>query len=248
MNRIAEVSGAVISPDGRQIAYVVSRPVLERNTSVDELHVYDVTLGRDRRLGFAHESYSNLMWSSGGRLAYIADDKATNADQIFAVAASGREQRVTVGTSGVMDASWSPDGARFAFVRRDAAPVRTGAASFLDGFAVGDNPYLATKAPVPAHLWLADLHGAQRQLTSGSNWSVRDDLPSWSSDGRYLAYAHADGLAYALRDRSFVERVDVATGERRALTPQRSFEEAPLYAPNASSLAYLYPRDGDPAN
>ncbi|MFY9631317.1 MAG: prolyl oligopeptidase family serine peptidase [Candidatus Cybelea sp.] len=248
MNRIASVSGAVISPDGRQIAYVVSRPVLERNTSVDELHVYDVALRRDRRLGFAHESYSNLMWSSGDRLAYIADDKATKTDQIFAVDASGRERRITAGSTAVMDAAWSPEGARFAFVRRDAVPVRTGAASFLDGFAVGDNPYLATKAPVPAQLWLVDLHGAQRRLTSGSTWSVRDDLPSWSSDGRYLVYAHADGLAYGLRDRSFVERVDVAGGERRALTPQRSFEEAPLYAPAASSVAYLYPRDGDPAN
>jgi dipeptidyl aminopeptidase/acylaminoacyl peptidase len=248
MNRIAGVSGAVISPDGRQIAYVVSRSVLERNASVDELHVYDVALRRDRRLAFAHESYSNLMWSSGDRLAYIADDKTTNADQIFAVDAGGGEQRITAGSTSVMDAAWSPDGARFAFVRRDAVPARAGAASFLDGFAVGDNPYLATKAPAPAHLWLVDLRGAQQRLTSGSDWSVRDDLPSWSSDGRSIVYARADGAAYGLRDRSFVERVDVASGERRALTPQRRFEEAPLYAPDASSVAYLYPRDGDPAN
>lgn len=238
----------MISPDGRQIAYVVSRPVLERNIWVDELHVYDVAPRRDRRLGFAHESYSNLMWSSRGRLAFIADDAATKTDQIFAVAESGREQRITLGSTGVMDAAWSPDGARFAFVRRDAVPVRAGAASFLDGFAVGDNPYLATKAPVPAHLWLAGLDGRQRRLTSGSDWSVRDDLPSWSSNGRYLVYAHARGLAYAQRDRSFVERVDVASGERRALTPQRSFEGEPLYAPDTPSVAYLYPRDGDPAN
>ncbi|HEY4433085.1 MAG TPA: prolyl oligopeptidase family serine peptidase [Candidatus Cybelea sp.] len=238
----------MISPDGRRIAYVVSRPVLERNTSVDELHVYDVALRRDRRLDFAHESYSNLMWSSGDRLAYIADDSATKTDQIFALDARGREQRITAGSAGVMDAAWSPDSARFAFVRRDAVPVRTGAASFLDGFAVGDNPYLATKAPVPAHLWLVDLRGRERRLTSGSDWSVRDDLPSWSSDGRSIVYAHAGGVAYSLRDRSFVERVEVASGVRRALTAQRRFEEGPLYSPDASSIAYLYPRDGDPAN
>ncbi|HEY6487421.1 MAG TPA: prolyl oligopeptidase family serine peptidase [Candidatus Cybelea sp.] len=238
----------MISPDGRRIAYVVSRSVLERNTSVDELHVYEVAARRDRRLGFAHESYSNLMWSSSDRLAYIADDSATKTDQIFALDARGRERRITAGNTGVMDAAWSPDGARVAFVRRDAVRVRTGAASYLDGFAVGDNAYLATKAPVPAHLWLVDLRGRERRLTSGSDWSVRDDLPSWSSDSRSIVYAHADGVAYSLRDRSFVERVDVASGVRHALTPQRRFEEGPLYAPDGSSVAYLYPRDGDPAN
>ncbi|HEY1881726.1 MAG TPA: prolyl oligopeptidase family serine peptidase [Candidatus Cybelea sp.] len=238
----------MISPDGRGIAYVVSRSVVERNTSVDELHVYDLKLRRDRRLSLVHESYSNLMWSSGDRLAYIADDPATKTDQIFALDARGREQRITAGRTEVMDASWAPDGVRFAFVRRDAVPVRTGAASFLDGFAVGDNAYLATKAPVPAHLWLVDLRGRERRLTSGSDWSLRDDLPSWSSDGRSIVYAHADGVAYSLRDRSFVERVDAASGMRHALTPQRHFEEGPLYAPDGSSVAYLYPRDGDPAN
>lgn len=247
MNQIAAVSGAVISPDGRRIAYVVSRPVLEKNVSVDELHVYDLALRRDSRLGFAHESYSNLMWSSADRLAYIADDARTKTDQIFALDPSEGEHRITLGQSDVMDAAWSPDGARFAFVRRDVAPGRTGAASFLDGFAVGDNPYLATAAPQPAHLWLVDLHGAERRLTSGS-WSVRDDEPSWSSDSRYLVYAHVAAAAYGVRDRSFVERLDIASGERRALTPQQSFEEAPLYAPDASAVAYLYPRDGDPAN
>ncbi|HEX4013302.1 MAG TPA: prolyl oligopeptidase family serine peptidase [Candidatus Cybelea sp.] len=238
----------MISPDGRRIAYVVSRSVLERNTSVDELHVYDVRLRRDRRLALGHESFSNLMWSGENRLGYIADDNASDADQIFALDAQGRQRRITTGRTDVMDASWAPDGKGFAFVRRDAPPVRTGAASYLDGFAVGDNAYLATKAPVPAHLWLVDLNGRERRLTSGSDWSVRDDLPSWSSDGRSIVYAHADGVAYSLRDRSFVERVEVDSGARRALTPARRFEEGPLYAPDAASVAYLYPRDGDPAN
>ncbi|HEY2473962.1 MAG TPA: prolyl oligopeptidase family serine peptidase [Candidatus Cybelea sp.] len=246
MNQVASVSGAVISPDGRQVAYVVSRPVLEKNVSVDELHVYDLALGRDRRVGFAHQSYSNLMWSSD-RLAYIADDARTKADQIFALDSSGAEHRITHGRGDVMDAAWSPDATRFAFVRRDAATARTGAASFLDGFAVRDNPYLATATPEPAHLWLVDLNGTERRLSSGS-WSVRDDEPSWSSDGRYVVYAHAAAAAYGVRDRSFVERLDVESGARRALTPQQSFEEAPLYAPDASAVAYLYPRAGDPAN
>jgi hypothetical protein len=61
MNRIARVSEAVISPDGRRTAYVVTRNVLDRYTTVDELHVYELSSQRDRRLPFHHESYSNVM-------------------------------------------------------------------------------------------------------------------------------------------------------------------------------------------
>jgi dipeptidyl aminopeptidase/acylaminoacyl peptidase len=247
MNRTAGVSGAVISPDGRRIAYIVTHNVLERNTSVDELHVYDISQRHDRVLAFAHESYSNLMWSNDDRLAYIADDETTHADQIFAteLTASG-ERRITRGAADVMDAAWSPSATQFAFIRRDAEPKKSGAAAFEDAFEVGDNPYLATHAPVPAHLWLVTLGGAERRLTSGP-WSVRDDLPSWSADGRYIVYAHAAGAAFGLRDRSFAERVDVETGARVALTSARTFEEAALYGPTGTSVAFQYPEAGNPS-
>lgn len=246
MNRIARVSEGVIAPDGRRIAYVVTRNVLDRNTTVDELHVYELSSQRDRRLSFHHESYSNLMWSSRGGLAYIADDKQSDADQIFVVDGQGHERRVTAGAADVMDAAWSPDSASFAFVRRDRTRRPTGAAAFADGFEVDDNAYLSTHAAVAAHLWLADLRGAERQLTWGT-WSVADDAPSWSSDGRYIAYAHSVSATYGVRDRSFVERVEVAGGSRTALTAFRSFEAAPLYAPAATMLAFSYPHAGDPA-
>jgi dipeptidyl aminopeptidase/acylaminoacyl peptidase len=246
MNRIAHVSGAVISPDGRRIAYVVTRTVLERNTTVDELHVYDLSLQRDRRLRFHHESYSNAMWSSRGGLAYIADDKATDADQIFTVDGKGQERRVTGGVTDVMDAAWSPGASRFAFIRRDRTRRPTGAAAFEDAFEVGDNAYLSTHAAVSAHLWLANLNGSERRLTSGT-WSVRDASPSWSSDGRYIAYVHSISATYGLRDRSFVERLDVASGKRTALTAFRALEEAPLYAPASPTIAFSYPHAGDPA-
>jgi dipeptidyl aminopeptidase/acylaminoacyl peptidase len=247
MNRTAGVSGAVISPDGRRIAYIVTHNVLERNTSVDELHVYDISQRHDRVLPFAHESYSNLMWSNDDRLAYIADDETTHADQIFAteLTAPG-ERRITRGAADVMDAAWSPSATQFAFIRRDAEPKKSGAAAFEDAFEVGDNPYLATRAPVPAHLWLVTLGGAERRLTSGS-WSIRDDLPSWSADGRYIVYAHAAGAAFGVRDRSFAERVDVETGARVALTSARTFEEAPLYGPAGTSVAFQYPEAGNPS-
>ncbi len=247
MNATAEVSGAVISPDGRFVAYVVTRNVLERNASVDALHVYDLRRRADRTLAYAHQSYANLMWSKADALAYIADDPRGGADQIFtADARGGPERRVTSGATDVMDAAWSPDGSRFAFVRRDAVPKKTGAAAYEDAFEVGDNAYLATHAPVPAQLWVASLDGAERRLTSGSR-SVRDDAPSWSSDGRFLAYAQSEGAAYGVRDRSAVERIDVATGRRTPLTGKTRYEESPLYSPVSDLVAYQYPYGGDPA-
>ncbi len=245
MNRIARVWGAIISPDGRRVAYVVTRNVLDRNTTVDELHVYDVAGQRDRRLPVHHDSYSNLMWSSRGGLAYIADDKPSNADQIFVVD-GGQERRVTSGATDALDAAWSPGAGGFALVRRDRVRAPAGRAAFEDGFEVGNNAYLSTHAAIPVHLWLANLDGSARRVTSGT-WSVRDEPPSWSPDGRYIVYAHAAAAAYGEQDRSFIERVDVDGGSRIPITAFRSGEEEPLYAPAAPTIAFSYPHAGDPA-
>jgi dipeptidyl aminopeptidase/acylaminoacyl peptidase len=247
MNRIVDVTGAVISPDGRRIAYLASHNVLDRNVEIDVLHVIDVQTRSDRAIGFQHESYSNLMWSNGGQLAFVADDKTTGTDQIFVVnEATGKEQRVTNGETDVLDAAWSPDGRRIAFVRRDYAPPKTGAAAFGDAFEVGDNAYLATKSALPARLFVTSIDGHAKVLTSGT-WSVRDDYPAWTNDGRSIVYARAPNGIYGDNELAFLERVDVVTGARTTLTDRATYETGPLVAPSGALIAFSYPHEGDPA-
>lgn len=245
MQRIVDVSGAVISPDGTYIAYVTTRNVLERNARVDTLHVYNLRSRADRSAPFRHESYSNLQWAENGRLAYVADDAAANADELFVTdGALASERRLTSGTD-VLEESWSHDGRRLAFLRHDPEPAKNGADKYRDAFEVTDNAYLSTRNPKPVHLWVVTLDGRERRLTSGT-WSVRDASVSWSSGDGEILYERVPNAIYGIRDRSKAEFVDVASGRSVAADARSSFENQAVYSPAGSSVAMLYPQDGTP--
>ncbi len=246
MNRIIDVSGAAISPDGKYIAYLASHNELDRNLEVDVLHLVDVATRADTAVSFHHDSYSNLVWSRDDRLAYVADDKASSVSQVYVIDPQGnRETELTSGTTDVSQAAWSPNGQTIAFTRPDAAPKKTGAAMYEDAFEVSDNAYLATKAAPRVHLWTVSMSGAERQLTSGAS-SVRDDgPPAWSPDGRFIVYARAPNGIGADSDLSYLERVDVATRDMSRVTQSRDVNQAAaLYDPSGRFIAYQYPQNG----
>ncbi len=248
MQRIVNVSNAVISPDGNRIAYLASRNVLERNTSVDALHVYDLRNGSDRTVPFAHESYSGLEWSGDGRLAFIADDAHTKVDQLYVTDAEiSTERRLTSGTTEVLDAGWGHDGAQLAFLRRDPAPQRNGVAKYRDAFEVSDNAYLVKSPVQPAHLWTISLAGVERRITAGA-WSVRDEPVTWSVGNASLLYERVPNAIYGIRDRSVVERANLDSGASTKLTVHAAYESDALYSPDGRKAAFLYPRDGVPQN
>ncbi len=245
MQRIVEVSGAVISPDGNYIAYVTTQNVLERNSRVDTLHVYDLQTRTDRAASFRHESYSSLQWSWNGHLAYVADDATKNADEIFVTDAGlAPERRLTSGTD-VLELAWSHDGRRLAFLRHDPEPSKSGAAKYRDAFEVTDNAYLSTKNPKPVHLWTVTLDGREQRLTGGT-WSLRDSSISWSLSDRAILYERVPNAIYGIRDRSKAELIDVETGRTSPASPFSSLENQAIFSPGGRIAAMLYPRDGTP--
>jgi dipeptidyl aminopeptidase/acylaminoacyl peptidase len=249
MQRVVELSDAAIAPDGSRVAFVTSQADLEHNTYPSELWTYELSARRLRRLGAARASYSSPAWApQGQRLAVIATDATTHADQLFLLAADGTPRRLTAGRSDVEEFAWRPDGAAIAFVRADDREVRHGSAAYDDAFEVTDNDYLATAPARPLHLWIADVRtGAVRRLTGGS-WSVSDDAISWSPDGRRLGYLRAPNATHGVDDRTAAFELDVASGRSQPVTPHAAYEDRPLIAPDGSRTLYLYPRDGNPAN
>lgn len=247
--RVVSLADAAIAPDASRIAFVATTADLDRNVYRDRLWAYDLRSRRLRLLSAAHASYASPLWSPGGtKLAVIAADAATHADQLFVTdVAAGTWRRVTSGTTGVEDFAWRPDGRAIAFVRRDDAPVRRGRARYDDAFEVTDNDYLATAAAQPRHLWLADLtRGRSRRLTEGA-WSVADDALSWTPDGASLAYLRVPSGVHGVAPLSAAYVLDLATGTSRALTPHDAHEDQALWSPDGSHVLYLYPRDGDPS-
>ena len=73
--KLVGISSPRVSPDGRSIAFLVSRPDFERDHNDSELWLADAVTGEARPLTFERHSVSSPRWSpDGGTLAFLAPD------------------------------------------------------------------------------------------------------------------------------------------------------------------------------
>jgi len=258
--RYVGVSDPQISPDGKSIVCIVSRPNEKENRYDSELVLVDAATGKHRPLTYERRHANSPRWSpSGDRLAFLDEaptgEKKEPMPQIWILPMQGGEAvRVTSSPTGVQHFAWRPDGGAFAYAAEDEKPQRKDRAKHEDAFEVGNLDYLAKEYPRPTHLWIVDADGANaKRLTSGA-WSLPTYEPpgpipsplSWSPDGKQIAITRQETPVYGDSDQTTVQIVDAATGALRPLTKKSKFEFTPLFSPDGSRIAYWFPRDGDP--
>lgn len=161
---------ALSPPDGQG----ATRLVYAREMREGTIHLFVRTLGRSDDRQLTHQGQSNLVprWSpDGSRIAFMSDRTCVYRgeggtfqldapSQIFVMAADGLEQQcVTRGRSISLFPSWSPDGARIAYMGTD-----------------GGNE----------DIYVVDLETSEaRNLTQDP---ARDSSPAWSPDGSCIAF------------------------------------------------------------
>src|SRR5579862_9085691 len=120
LKRIANLSDPQLSPDGRYVALMVSRPNWEDDKSDKEIDLVEVKTGVVRPLTYKRSGLGSMRWSpSGDRLAFIAQDPDTKEGQLYVMSMAGGDPvRLTDGKQGVDSFSWSPDGQTLAFYRQ----------------------------------------------------------------------------------------------------------------------------------
>ncbi len=249
MQRIVDLSSAVISPDGARVAFVESRVDTDRNRYDDSLVVYDRATGRMQTVSQGHDTVDSVAWSpDGSALAAVMNDAASGADQLYAIdLAAGSSRQLTNGKADVDQIAWSPNGSEIAFSRPRYVPPKQGAAAFRDAFRVSDNAYLVTKAPQPVDLFLVSLGGAEHRVFTGPG-SVADSPLSWSPDSTRILYELAPSGVYGIQDRAVLRQLDLRTGKISAPTPARAYQDNGLFSPDGKRVAYRYNRGGDPVN
>ena len=242
--KLVTISSPQVSPDGRAIAFVAERPDYDADRWNAELVLLDVASGRQRVLVAGRPDVGNPRWAPGGdRLAFLA--RADDLLQVLVLSLAGGEpQVVTHAPSGVRQFAWRPDGGAIAYIARDTTPAPL--ERHNDAFEIGDDAYLTSAAPVSSHLWVDG-----RRLTSGT-WTAATSLAisplSWSPDGRTIAFVRFATPHSGDTDQSAIWLVDATTGTTRGLTGRTAREVNAAFAPDGQSIAYSYPRDGDPAN
>jgi dipeptidyl aminopeptidase/acylaminoacyl peptidase len=260
--KIASISNVAISPNGKQIALVLSRPNLKSDRNDATLELYDVVTKTTRPLTFERRGLASPAWSPDGtKLAFLAmygsgDDAH---QQVWVMDLRGGDAvAVTKAPEGVEEFSWRPDGGALAFVAPDEPANKAQVEKHLDSFVVGDQAYNDRSAPTSNHIWLVTLGAgggdSSKRLTSGS-WSLPSAQPpsspgppiSWSPDGKSIVFTKMPNAYDADSDGAIVCALDVASGNITPLTSHGKYEGFGEYSPDGEHIAYWYPQNGDEA-
>lgn len=258
--RIVTPSEPQFSPDGRSIAFLVSRVNVKENRHDSEIDLLDVASGAMRPLTFERRGIAQPRWSpDGGAIAFLANATSDRdaKRQIWVMNIGGGDaRRVTDANQGVQQFAWSPDGSMFAYVASDDPETKTDLDKFNRAFEVSDDDFLIREAPRPSHVWTVPASGGSpKRLTSGS-WSLPVAHPpgavpsplSWSPDGRTILIAQHANPHSSAGPTSRIAAVDVATGSVRRITTAEVAETHPMFSPDGKSVVYMHPRGGERMN
>lgn len=271
LRRLVTLGDVALSPDGHRVALVVTTADWDRDESRQEIDLVDVATGARRALTRQRKGLGELSWSPDGRsLAFLAEavDEPDAADAANASGAGGKDDdkhaqvfvlpmdggdalRVTHAPRGVDAYCWSPDGRQIAYLAPDEPANAKAIAQHDDAFQVTDNHFLTRAALTPSHLWKVSAQGGSAtRLTSGAyslQTDQRDDLPlpTWSADGRRIAFARFPGPYWGPSYRSVIAGVDAADGGDASTLAPAEGATTPAFAADSGLLAYLRPRGGD---
>jgi len=219
------------SPDGKRIAYVLTKADLEKSAYDSNLWIIDADGKNGRQLTFARGADFRPRWSPDGkRIAFVSDRDGRNA--IWLLDPNGGEARKVVDApTAVREVEWSPDGKSIAFTRLDetTAEEKKRVEEKDDARVVGEG----TKH---VHLYLVDADGGNiRRLTNGG-WSIWTF--SWSPDGTAIAFDRGPGTGLDDLYYTDIYSVNVASGELRPLVVRRGSDRNPVHSPDGEWIAF----------
>jgi len=254
LEKIVRLSTPRISPDGKEIAIIVSRPDWKTDKNKQELQLIKVSDTSMRKLTFNREGLSNIRWSPGGkRLAFIAKESKTKKSQIFVMPMNGGDaQRITKSKTGIKEFSWSPDGKNIAFVAQDSIPNPKAIKHHEDVFRVTDNHYRVKSIPQPWHLWMISSKGGKAKRLTKGTWSLRTDQGSiseltWTNDGKSIVFQKFPDVWYGNAYKSVISKVDTSGKKIQGLITAVGSKKA-SYASSDNKLAFMRARKGDMNN
>ena len=118
MHKLSRIGSAQLSPEGKWVAFTVSRSDVTKNRMVTNLWLVPAAGGMPRQLTFGDRgSNEQPRWSPDSTSLYFVSSRVDNKPQVFRLPVTGGEaSQITFAPGGVEAYYPSPDGGTIAFV------------------------------------------------------------------------------------------------------------------------------------
>ncbi len=250
--KFVNISDPQISPNGKSVVIVVSRPDYVNNRFNAELVLVDVASGKRQILTQDRYSVSSPRWSPNGeQLAFIsrAGQGKEALNQIFLLSMQGGEARqITKAPRGVQHFAWSPNSIDIAYASLNEPKNKAEIEKGFTAFEITNNDMFIGSQPQPAHIWLVNTTTAQSKRMTDGDWSLPIVIPpsapsspfSWSPDGKTILFVKVVSAYSGDGQKRTIQILNVADGTYKPLTKRSKLEAYPNFSPDGSKIAYWF--------
>jgi dipeptidyl aminopeptidase/acylaminoacyl peptidase len=261
------INDAKVSPDGKQVAYVLTVVDQQRNRRNSAIWLVAVDgQSAPRRLTADGSNSTAPRWSPDGtRLAFLSNRNVEAREPAPAAAGTatatpaaaeaprpqicilnmegGEAQILTHLKNGVGSFQWSPDGKRFVALSRTGPSDQVAANARKSD--VRHYRHISYKFndtgwydDKRAHLWIVDsATGKEKQLTSGDDWNDAD--PQWSPDGTRIAFvSDRTGQEYDGGHNKDVWVISAEGGPLTKISDHAFEDDLPRWSPDGKQIVF----------
>ncbi len=242
-----------ISPDGKLVAYVVTKIDRAQNRRSSAIWLAATDGARAPwQFTTSPQAVNSPRWSPDGRtLAFLSARPEAGAQteqprpQVYLLSLDGGEaRRVTNLKNGASAFQWSPDGTRLVVVSRlgpsDSRPEsreRSDVRHYKNtSYKFNDTGWFDDRR---THLWVVEVKsGAAKQITDGNDWNDSD--PQWSPDGTKIAFvSNRTGREYEQNRNSDVWVIAAEGGALNKISDHEESDNSPRWSPDGKTIAFV---------
>lgn len=248
------------SPDGKWVAYVVSRAIKADDKNDSDIWMASWDGSQELQLTSSTDGESQPRWSPDNKyLAFVSSRQGAKDGQLWLMNRAGGEAiKVTDIKGGIDEYAWAPDGKRIALVVSEPDPrdPREEEKTTTDGKKKTPPPIVIDRYQFKqdisgylrlerTHLYLFDVATKKAEaLTSGTTY--QESSPAWSPDSTQIAFVSKRGQGDLDRgDNTDVWVIDAKAGAQpRQVTTSPNSDEGPLsWSPDGKQIAYVAGED-----
>ena len=241
------LSGASLSADGKLLAYVTTKVVLEENTYKDFITVLELSTEKEISVWEG----SAPQWSPVlNEIAYLADHNGIEYIWIYSLGQTVKkplapvyESHYFMGHLAIKNFAWSPNAQYIAYVNADDPSFVETAASNVK---VIDRLLYKTKGgrgrplvtdEALSHVWVVDVNTAEPQLITAGEYN--EHSISWSPDSTQIAFVSNRSSNPDNNQLHDLWSIDLLSKDITRLTQNFSTVYQPSWSPDGKYIAFF---------